>query len=102
MHLRGKRVKDFDVSVFARATAGMTGADMMGLVNEAGIIAVRQGRNEITENDLFDVSPFLILTICIKVSKQQRYVSYLCCSHTCIDGCLAGVDVSDLCCRCYN
>ena len=63
VHLKGKRVADFDLSRFSRAIAGMTGADIMGLVNEAGIMAVRQGRSEITETDLFNVRLLVTLTM---------------------------------------
>ena len=44
VHIKGKRTaEDVDVSVVARGTPGMSGADLANLVNEAALIAVREG-----------------------------------------------------------
>ncbi|MFT7473468.1 MAG: cell division protease FtsH [Verrucomicrobiales bacterium] len=48
VHLKGKRSEpDLDVSVIARGTPGMSGADLANLVNEAALFAVRAGDTKI-------------------------------------------------------
>ena len=48
VHIKGKRTADdLDVNVVARGTPGMSGADLANLVNEAALIAVRDGAEEI-------------------------------------------------------
>jgi len=43
-----------DLDGVARATPGMTGAELANLVNEAALLAVRRGRSAVAEQDLFD------------------------------------------------
>jgi cell division protease FtsH len=48
VHLKGKRKEDeVDVSVIARGTPGMSGADLANLVNESALFAVRAGDSKI-------------------------------------------------------
>lgn len=57
MHARGKELDaDVDFHKVARATAGSTGAELMNLMNQSAIVTVRQGRETITEVDIFEVS----------------------------------------------
>ncbi len=45
MHSRGKKIEpDLDFDKVARATAGFTGADLMNLMNQSAITAVRAVR----------------------------------------------------------
>ncbi len=47
VHAKGKSVgSDVDMSVVARGTPGMSGADLANLVNEAALHAVREDRND--------------------------------------------------------
>ncbi len=49
VHLRDKKVApDVDITVIARRTPGFVGADLANMVNEATILAVRRGKQEIT------------------------------------------------------
>jgi cell division protease FtsH len=52
VHSKGKDVApDVDLSVVARGTPGMSGADLSNLVNEAALHAVRKGREQVTMVD---------------------------------------------------
>jgi cell division protease FtsH len=52
VHTKGKRIgPDVDLSVVARGTPGMSGADLANLVNEAALHAVRRGSQVIEMED---------------------------------------------------
>jgi cell division protease FtsH len=52
VHARGKPLgEDVDLSGIARQTAGLTGADLANLCNEAAILAGRDGRQELAHAD---------------------------------------------------
>ncbi len=52
VHTKGKRLApDLDLNVVSRGTPGMSGAELSNLVNEAALHAVRQGRQEIGNED---------------------------------------------------
>jgi len=46
--------QNVDLDRIARATPGMTGAELANLANEAALLAVRRGRATVQEQDLFD------------------------------------------------
>ncbi len=48
VHCKGKRIApDVDLSIVARGTPGMSGADLSNLVNEAALFAVRRGAESV-------------------------------------------------------
>ena len=52
VHTKGKRIgPDVDLSVMARGTPGMSGADLSNLVNEAALFAVRRGSESVQMED---------------------------------------------------
>jgi cell division protease FtsH len=53
VHTRGKPLaKEIDVDTLAGQTPGFTGADLSNLVNEAALLAARNGKREITQEEL--------------------------------------------------
>lgn len=53
VHSKNKKLsRDVNLNLVARATAGTSGADLANIVNEAALMAVRQGRTEISQSDL--------------------------------------------------
>ena len=53
VHTRGKPLDpDVDVKMLAKATPGFVGADIENMVNEAAILAARQGKKSISSADL--------------------------------------------------
>ncbi len=53
VHTRGKPLaREIDVDVLAGQTPGFTGADLSNLVNEAALLAARNGKREITQLEL--------------------------------------------------
>ncbi len=56
VHFKDKRIDpDVDISIVARGTPGMSGADLANLVNEAALFAVRRGAQEVHKED-FDTA----------------------------------------------
>ncbi|MGQ9511245.1 MAG: ATP-dependent zinc metalloprotease FtsH [Thermaceae bacterium] len=53
IHARGKLLsEDVDLALLAKRTPGFVGADLENLLNEAALLAARQGRRRITMKDL--------------------------------------------------
>jgi cell division protease FtsH len=53
VHTKGKPMAEgIDLSVLARGTPGMAGADLKNLINEAALIAVRAGSDDIRMHDI--------------------------------------------------
>ncbi len=53
VHAKGKKfAQDIDLDAVAKRTIGYSGADLENLLNESAIIAVKEGRKEIVQDDL--------------------------------------------------
>jgi cell division protease FtsH len=62
VHLRNKPIaEDVSVSVLARGTPGMAGADLANLVNESALLAVRRGHEKIFMADLEEAKDKVML-----------------------------------------
>lgn len=69
---------DFDE--IARATSGAVGSDLANIINEAALLAVRSGRNAVSQNDLFESVEVVIAgkekKDRILSKKEREIVSY--------------------------
>jgi cell division protease FtsH len=55
IHAAGVKLEaDLDLSDVAKATAGLAGADLANIVNEAALLAVRMGREKVSKEDFFE------------------------------------------------
>ncbi len=62
VHARDKRMgPDVDLGTMARATPGMSGADLANLVNEAALVAVRRGSKQIERVDFENARDRVVL-----------------------------------------
>jgi cell division protease FtsH len=62
VHSRDKRMgPDVDLDVMAKATPGMSGADLANLVNEAALVAVRRGSKQIERIDFENARDRVVL-----------------------------------------
>ena len=43
-----------DLEAIALATSGAVGSDLANMINEAAILAVKKGRNAVSQQDLFE------------------------------------------------
>jgi cell division protease FtsH len=80
LHTRGKPLAaDIDLELVARRTAGLTGADLANLVNEAAIFAGRAGHVEIGQADFEDALERVIAGLerrRIISDKEKRILAY--------------------------
>jgi cell division protease FtsH len=80
VHTRGKPLAgDIDLNQLARQTAGLTGADLANICNEAAIFAGRADRSEITQAD-FDAALERIVAGLqqrrVVTEKEKRILAY--------------------------
>jgi cell division protease FtsH len=62
VHAKGKQLgPDVDLEVVARGSPGFSGADLANLVNEAAIVAVRDGRDRISAQDFDEARDRIVL-----------------------------------------
>ena len=72
VHAKGKPLgDDVDLEQVARTTAGFTGADLENLLNEAAIIAAKENRAYITQNDIKKS----FVKVGIGAEKKSRIIS---------------------------
>src|SRR5687767_596380 len=80
VHTRGKPLSDgVDLQVIARQTAGLTGADLANLANEAAIFAGRSDRDEIVQADFDDAMERVVAglqTRRVVTEKEKRILAF--------------------------
>ncbi len=71
VHARGKPLgPDVDLKVIAQSTAGFTGADLENLLNEAALLAARQGFKAITDNNIKEAT----IKVIMGTEKRSRVI----------------------------
>jgi cell division protease FtsH len=69
-----------DLEAIGRATSGAVGSDLANMINEAAILAVKQGRTVVTQEDLFESVEVVIAgkekKDRILSKKEKRVVAY--------------------------
>ncbi len=68
-----KLSKDIDMHEIAKATAGLAGADLANIINEAALLAGRQGKKEIEQSDLMEA----IERAFVGLEKKNRKINEL-------------------------
>ncbi|MGL5656342.1 MAG: ATP-dependent zinc metalloprotease FtsH [Fusobacteriaceae bacterium] len=81
VHSKGKKLdKDVDLNVLARKTPGFVGADLANLLNEAAILAAREGRDYINMMDLEEASEKVSIgperKSKVTVLKERKIIAY--------------------------
>ena len=72
VHAKGKPLsEDIDLGQIARTTAGFTGADLENLLNEAAIVAAKENRAFITQQDIKNS----FIKVGIGAEKKSRVIS---------------------------
>jgi cell division protease FtsH len=68
-----KLSKSVDLAVIAKATAGLAGADLANIINEAALLAGRQNKKEIEQSDLMEA----IERAFVGLEKKNRKINEL-------------------------
>jgi cell division protease FtsH len=81
IHLRGKRIADdIDVKSLAQSTPGFVGADLENMVNEAALLAARDNRDHITNDDFQEAIERVIVGPARKsrkiTPKEKKVITY--------------------------
>ncbi|MDD4206095.1 MAG: cell division protein FtsH, partial [Candidatus Delongbacteria bacterium] len=58
-----KMVKDVDLSVIAKGTPGMSGADLAGIINESALFAARKGKKSVDITDIEDAKDKIMMGV---------------------------------------
>ncbi len=88
--------EDVDLSVVAKGTPGFTGADLANLLNEAALIAARQGKSKVDMTDIEKAKDKILLgkeRKGIAISEEERQLSaYHEAGHALVAHLLPGTD----------
>ena len=60
-----------DLEAIALATSGAVGSDLANMINEAAILAVKNGRNAVSQKDLFEA----VEVVLVGKEKKDRILS---------------------------
>jgi len=87
VHMRNKPIdKSVDIKVLARATAGLSGANLENLVNEAALLAARKNKNKIEMSDFEEAKDKVLMGVerrsLVISDKEKRIIAYHEAGHT--------------------
>jgi cell division protease FtsH len=96
IHVKGVKVgPDVDLKVIAQRTAGFAGADLANLVNEAALLAARNGKTEVDRRDFESAIDRLIAGLekkRVMSPKERRIVAYHESGHAIVASVLPDLD----------
>jgi len=99
MKIHTKKVpldKNVDLSIIARGTPGFTGADLANLINEAALLAARDGKKEISLRELESAKDKIYMGVerksLIISEKEKRNTAFHEAGHALIANLLPGAD----------
>ena len=97
VHMKGVKISaDVDVAMIASMTAGFAGADLANLVNEAALLAVRQDKEEVENNDFREAVERVVAGLEKKNRlinpKEREIVAYHEVGHALVGLSLPGAD----------
>ncbi len=87
VHMRKKPLADsVDIKVLARATAGLSGANLENLVNEAALLAARQGKDKIEMVDFEEAKDKVLMGVerksMVISEEEKKIIAYHEAGHT--------------------
>jgi len=90
---------DVDLNAIARSTAGMAGADIANLANEAALLAARRNRKKVTNQDFMDARDKVTLGMerksLVMSEEERRSTAYHECGHALMSWLMPGSDPVD-------
>jgi cell division protease FtsH len=79
VHSRGKRIEeDVNLDIIAKRTPGFSGADLMNILNEAAILAVRSKKDKVSNEDLREAIEKVALGPSLRskiITKKQKFLT---------------------------
>ncbi|MCM8762077.1 MAG: ATP-dependent zinc metalloprotease FtsH [Candidatus Omnitrophica bacterium] len=89
VHMRNKPIDEsVDVKVLARATAGLSGANLENLVNEAALLAARKNKNKIEMTDFEEAKDKVLMGVerksLVISEREKKIIAYHEAGHTLI------------------
>ncbi len=81
VHVKNVKIaKDVDLEEIARLTAGLAGADLANIVNEAALLAGRKNQKEVTQQDMYEAVERALAGLAKKSRrinpKEKKIVAY--------------------------
>jgi cell division protease FtsH len=95
VHTRNKPVADVDLAAIARQTAGLTGADLANIANEAAIAAARGYRSKVEQADFDGALERVVAGMQsrrVLTEPERRIIAFHEAGHTLCSELLPGVD----------
>jgi cell division protease FtsH len=95
VHTRNKPVADVDFAVIARQTAGLTGADLANIANEAAIAAARSRRSRLEQADFDNALERVVAGMQsrrVLTEHERRVIAFHEAGHALCSELLPGVD----------
>jgi cell division protease FtsH len=97
VHVRKIRLaKDVDLTAIARATPGLSGADLANLVNEAALLAARRNKESADERDFEDAKDKVMLGMerrsLVLSAEERRLTAVHEAGHALVNSLIPGLD----------